>query len=75
MSKRLTSRRAYKMLGYTEQDVESMLDSLNVVLKSLDPKEPLRFDRDKLAEAQESARKGLASTIDLLEGLLAEGRV
>lgn len=63
------------MLGYTEADLARMLATLDTLQKSLDPKKPLRFDRDKLAQAQEEARQGLALTIDLLEGLLAEGRV
>ena len=63
------------MLGYTEADLTRMLATLDTLQKSLDPKKPLRFDRDKLAQAQEEARQGLALTIDLLEGLLAEGRV
>ena len=63
------------MLGYTEADLAKMLATLDTLQKSLDPKKPLRFDRDKLAQAQEEARQGLALTIDLLEGLLAEGRV
>lgn len=63
------------MLGYTQADLARMLATLDTLQKSLDPKKPLRFDRDKLAQAQEEARQGLALTIDLLEGLLAEGRV
>lgn len=63
------------MLGYTEADLARMLATLDTLQKSLDPKKPLRFDRDKLAQAQEEARQGLALTIDFLEGLLAEGRV
>lgn len=51
------------LMGYTEQDVEYMQASVNLAFSLLSEK-----DKKELKE-------GLSLTIDLLEGLLVEGRV
>lgn len=56
------------MMGYTEQDVEFMIDSIIKVHNNLPA-------HDLLEKEDSMAKGGLRVTKEFLEGLLAEGRV
>ena len=63
------------LMGYEEGDIEKSLNALKIIHMSLDPDKAPRYARDKVEQARQEASAGLSLAIDLMEGLLEEGRV